>query len=61
MQIVWCQGKLKKKREKKDVKSSAIVDAIKEFLMNVQEIKKFKIETIEMITSQMLHSEKESK
>lgn len=43
-----------------DVQFGAIV-AMREFLVNVQEIKKFKIEMTGMITSHMLHSGKESR
>jgi uncharacterized protein YoxC len=41
--------------------SAAITDAIKEFSISVQEIKKLKIKTTKKITSQMLQSEKERK
>jgi hypothetical protein len=41
-----------------DVRSSVIPNAIKEFSINVKEIKKFKMEMTKRITSQMLQSEK---
>jgi DNA-dependent RNA polymerase auxiliary subunit epsilon len=44
-----------------DVRFGALVDVIKEFSISVQKIKKFKIEKIEMITSQMLQNEKENR
>jgi hypothetical protein len=44
-----------------DVGYGVIVDVIKEFSTNVQEIEKFKIEMTERIISQMLQSEKENK
>jgi uncharacterized protein YoxC len=44
-----------------DVGSRAIIDAIKEFSIGVQEIEKLKINMTKRITSQMLQSEKKSK
>ncbi len=41
-----------------DVRYGAIVDAIKEFSTQVQEIKKFKIEMTKRMISQMLQSER---
>ncbi len=44
-----------------DVGYGTILDAIKEFSTNVQEIEKFKIDMIKRIISQMLQNEKENK
>jgi len=46
---------------KMDVGSATITDAIKEFSISVQEIKKLEIKMTKKITSQMLQSEKERK